>query len=229
MFVAVLSFVLPAAGAAFADPPSADGGNGAGRTDRCAGPQHDRPASCQSKAEPASGPHATTGNVTGPVANGPRPLVGDAASQPDVVPGEQLAVIDQMIDAIHSRDTEAFIDVFAPDGAFNPRGDFAETSSRDLNEQPVAAVPLVGAWMGIIDAWGLEAGVVACNPLDGPGYMADDSTLVQCEVETRWHTLFMEITEGWGFEFRGTRAALVEFVNRHEYRHCSVSVDQSRA
>ena len=141
---------------------------------------------------------------TNPVANDPLPLVGDAASQPDVVPDEQMTVIDQMIDALHRRDTEAFIDVFAPDGAFNPRGDFAEASSCDPNLQPVAAVPLVGAWMVIIDAWGLEAGVVACNPLDGPGYMADDSTLVQCEVETRWQTLFMEITEGWGFEFRGT-------------------------
>jgi hypothetical protein len=51
--VAVGSFLLPAAGSAFADPaPPTNGGNGAGQSGRCTGPQADRPASCQSQGGP---------------------------------------------------------------------------------------------------------------------------------------------------------------------------------
>jgi hypothetical protein len=55
MGVAVASFVLSAAGTAFADaPPPTNGGNGAGQSGQCTGPQADRPASCQSQGGPGT-------------------------------------------------------------------------------------------------------------------------------------------------------------------------------
>jgi hypothetical protein len=112
-------------------------------------------------------------------------------------------VIRKMVDALNARDTDAFIDVFAPDGAFNPRGDFHRSSSLFGNTQPVAQGHLVETWMAIIDAWGLEADLLACHAQDGPGRYAGGS-VVACAVATRWHTLSMEIHEGWSFEFGDT-------------------------
>jgi hypothetical protein len=112
-------------------------------------------------------------------------------------------VIRKMVDALNARDTDAFIDVFAPDGAFNPRGDFHRASSPFGNTQPVAQVPLVQTWLAIIDAWGLEADLIGCHTEAGPGQYAGGS-VVGCAVATRWHTLSMEIHEGWSFEFGDT-------------------------
>jgi hypothetical protein len=112
-------------------------------------------------------------------------------------------VIRQLVDAINARDTDAFIDLFDPDGAFNPRGDFRGSASPFGNTQPVAQVSLVETWLVIIDAWGLEADLIACEAEDGPGRYAGGS-VIGCVVATRWHTLSMEIHEGWSFEFADT-------------------------
>jgi hypothetical protein len=133
------------------------------------------------------------------------------------VPFEQMATIRQLVDAINGRDAEAFVDPFTTEGYFNPRGDFRESSSLYGQQQPVGQVPLVQAWMSIIQAWGLEADLLACNllteadeivglrgnwgwPRSGPG-----ASLVRCDVATRWHSLSLEILEGWVYEFRGTQ------------------------
>jgi hypothetical protein len=109
-------------------------------------------------------------------------------------------LIHEIIDAINRRDTDRFIDRFAPDGAFNPRGDFRGSSSLFGTTQPVADAPLVQTWMVIVDAWGLQAEIVACDAEEGPGQY-EGGAVVGCAVATRWHTLAMEIHEGWSFEF----------------------------
>jgi hypothetical protein len=113
-----------------------------------------------------------------------------------------MTVIRETVDAINARDTDALIGVFAPEGGFNARGQFDETSSLFRNHLPVADVDLVRAWVAIVDAWGLEAQLISCALRAGTGGY-DGGAVVGCEVATRWHTLSMEITEGWGFELRG--------------------------
>jgi len=52
-FALASSFALAAAAPAFAEPsPPTNGGNGAGQSSQCTGPQADRPASCQSQGGP---------------------------------------------------------------------------------------------------------------------------------------------------------------------------------
>jgi hypothetical protein len=142
------------------------------------------------------------------------PTAADAQGD---VPVEQMATIRQLVDAINARDAEAFIDAFTNEGYFNPHGDFRESSSLFGQQQPVGQIPLVQAWMAIIHAWGLEADLLACSilteadeidglrgnwgwPRSGP-----DASLVRCDVATRWHSLSLELTEGWVYEFRGTQ------------------------
>ena len=44
------------------------------------------------------------------------------------MPAEQMAVIARHAAALNSRNADAFVDVFATGGAFNPRGTFASPS-----------------------------------------------------------------------------------------------------
>ena len=120
---------------------------------------------------------------------------------------DQTRIVDRLVDAIEARDTDAFIDVFAPGAAFNPRGDFGESSGFFWHTLPIAQTPLVEAWMAINEAWGVEAKVIACHPDINPdgGYSDDTDWRIDCQVSSRWHKLSLEITEGWRFEFQGTR------------------------
>jgi hypothetical protein len=55
MFAGVL--LAETVGPALADPPPpTNGGNGAGQSGQCTGPQDDRPASCQSQGGPGDQP-----------------------------------------------------------------------------------------------------------------------------------------------------------------------------
>ena len=141
------------------------------------------------------------------------------------VPFEQMATIRQLVDAVNARDAEAFADAFTTEGNFNPHGDFRESSSLFGLHQPVGQVPLVEAWMTIIDAWSLEADLLACSLLtEGEeigglgesglwgGLPQPGASLVQCDVATRWHSLSLELTEGWVLEFRGTQLDYWGFV-----------------
>ena len=115
--------------------------------------------------------------------------------------GDPMATVDAVVDAISARDTGAFIDQFAPDGTFTPRGRFA-----DVDYQSISAVPLVDAWMAIQDAWGFEAEVRSCSEdADGARFSSSASTSILCEVAARWPKLSLEITEAWRFELRGAR------------------------
>ena len=119
-------------------------------------------------------------------------------------PATHEAIVGRLVDAVNSRDADAFIDVFAPDGAFDPRGDFAASSSLFGRTQPVAQDAVVDAWMSIVDAWGLEADLTSCRPREPDGRYSDRADgFLACEVRTRWHTLSMEITEEWRFELSG--------------------------
>jgi hypothetical protein len=58
-FVGLLAttYFVAGASAAFASPaPPTNGGNGAGQSGQCTGPQDDRPASCQSQGGPGNQP-----------------------------------------------------------------------------------------------------------------------------------------------------------------------------
>ncbi len=53
LFAVAGSLALGVGSTAFADPPPpTNGGNGAGQSGQCTGPQDDRPASCQSQGGP---------------------------------------------------------------------------------------------------------------------------------------------------------------------------------
>ena len=120
----------------------------------------------------------------------------------------QVAIITQMADALNARDTDAFIDVFAQDGEFNPPvGRFRAPPDAVLADgQRVADAELVRAWMAINEAWELEVEVMACEEMTGPIRRSSDRTdvFVECEVRARWHKLSLEVVEGWNFEFDGT-------------------------
>lgn len=141
------------------------------------------------------------------VGDGPERVEVTTATDPnDRVPPPPTAIL-AMVDAVNTRDSAAFLDAFAPEGGFAPRGDFAESSSLFGHDLPVADVELVRAWMAIVDAWGLEAELISCatQPVPAVGNHSDGvGAVVECEVATRWHTLSMELIEGWYFELRGT-------------------------
>jgi hypothetical protein len=124
---------------------------------------------------------------------------------------EQMAVIRQLVEATNTGDVDGYIDLFASRGAFNPGGNFAESSSLFGNSLPVADAPLVEAWMAINDAWGLEVDIIACARVSetefGERYgrfIDRTDTFVHCDVATRWHALSLEVTERWTFELEGT-------------------------
>jgi hypothetical protein len=129
------------------------------------------------------------------------------ATEPDDPPLPETAAIRAMVDAINTRDTAAFLGAFGPEGHFAPRGDFAESSSLFGDDLPVADVELVRVWLAVMDAWGLQAELVSCaaQAVPAAGTQSDGvDAVVECEVATRWHTLSMELTEGWYFELRDT-------------------------
>jgi hypothetical protein len=136
--------------------------------------------------------------------------VGGLLREPDPVPVERMTVIRQLVLAINVRDTDAFIDAFIPEATFQPGGDFRDTSSLFGNSLPLADASLVEAWMAINDAWDFEAEIIACNQDPeaairyGYGEGQGDPMVVTCEVATRWHSLSMEITERWNYEFHGS-------------------------
>ena len=80
----------------------------------------------------------------------------------ELAQGDPMATVERMIDAINARDADAYIDLFAPDGGFDPRGTF-DTSAMFPNSQPISDEPGVRAWMAIQDAWGFEADVRTCT------------------------------------------------------------------
>ena len=73
-----------------------------------------------------------------------------------------------MVDAINAGDTNAFVHLFAPDGAFSPRGSFDESSEGLVGTQPISEGPLVEAWIAINDAWGFEADLRGCTRCPAP-------------------------------------------------------------
>jgi hypothetical protein len=152
-----------------------------------------------------SGPTPTTQPTLTPPPTAVPPLLG-----PDPVSDERMTVIRQQVDAINASDANAFIDTFLPEGVFAPGGDFLEGLVRFGNSQPVADADLVEAWMAINRAWGFEAAIIACNQDPGAriaygyGEGQGDPMVVNCEVATRWHSLSMEITERWSYEFHGS-------------------------
>jgi hypothetical protein len=122
----------------------------------------------------------------------------------------QVAVIRDVINAINTRDTDAFIGAFTPRGDFNPRGDFDSQSGMFGMTLPVAQAQLVQAWMDIVEAWGLEADLGGCARLAEAEFShryrlvsGSSDAFAACDVTTRWHTLSMEIVERWTFEFEG--------------------------
>lgn len=141
------------------------------------------------------------------------PLVNDLAPT-GTLPAEQTAVIARQVAALNSRDAEAFVDVFADDGAFNPRGTFGLLSGGFSNTLSIAdhrRWSLAEPFMAINEAWRFDAEVVACDQLSKSEYggryglHGDDGDLYgHCAVKSRWPALSLEIGEWWAYEFRGT-------------------------
>ncbi len=90
----------------------------------------------------------------------------DEARPSTVAPAAQMESVRDMVDAINTRDTDAFLGTFAPQGSFDSRGDFRESTGVPMfgHRLNVRDVDLVSAFLDIVDAWGLEAELVACAP-----------------------------------------------------------------
>jgi hypothetical protein len=93
------------------------------------------------------------------------PPAPDSAS----LPAEQMTVIARHAAALNNRDADAFVDVFDPEGAFNPRGTFA-SSSLFSDTLPIADRSLIEPFLAISEAWGFDAEVVACEQLSKSDY-----------------------------------------------------------
>lgn len=121
--------------------------------------------------------------------------------------GDPMATVERMIDAVNAGDTDAFIDLFAPDGGFDSRGSFDDSAMFVDDSQPISEEPLVQAWMAIQDAWGFEAELGTCtsDPSDAPTVGKAGDRWVECRVAARWPKLSLEITDRWRFELRGAR------------------------
>lgn len=137
----------------------------------------------------------------------PTPTVAPSAGS---LPAEQSAVVARHAAALNSRDAEAFVDVFADDGAFNPRGTFPSPSMLLTNRLPIAERSFVKPFMAINEAWGFAGEVLTCDQLtrteyaDLYGLYGGGDVYGHCAVKSRWRTLSLEIGEWWNFEFRGT-------------------------
>lgn len=142
--------------------------------------------------------------TTSPAATIPATTTPAAVIEPDGVPAEQMSKIRTMVDAINTRNSDAFMEAFAPEGEFDGRGSFADSTSIANRLQNVTQGPLIEAWMSFNDAWGLEAELKSCALQDVQPFWSDSiDGIVKCAVATRWHTLSMEITEDWYFELDG--------------------------
>jgi len=125
----------------------------------------------------------------------------------------QMPIIRQMTNALNAKDTDTFMDLFVRNGWFQPRELFLgnrDTEGLRIKNDPAS----VEAWMAINEAWELEAEVIGCTsePASPPEWnefppsraSARRDVFVGCEVTTRWHTLSLEVTEEWLYEFDGT-------------------------
>ena len=129
------------------------------------------------------------------------------------VPPDQIAVIREFVDAVNAGDTDAFLSAFDPDGGFDPRGVFAESSMEGLFPlQQIAEEPLVRAWMSMVNSWDLEIELTSCRPRvpdDDGGLLLrmveNEDGFVVCEVRTRWHKLSLELAEEWQFNLLGEK------------------------
>lgn len=130
----------------------------------------------------------------------PSPITGS-------LPAEQIAVVARQVAALNGRDVAAFVEVFAANGAFNPRGTFMDSSVKFSHVLPISDLHLLEPFMAINDAWGFEAEVMTCDVVretEVTGrYSASADLFARCAVKSRWSTLSLEIGEWWVYEFRG--------------------------
>jgi hypothetical protein len=125
----------------------------------------------------------------------------------ELAQGDPMATVNRMIDAVNARDADAFIDLFAPDGAFDPRGSFGSSAIIVSNSQAISEEPEVRAWMAIQHAWGFAADARSCteDPSERLHFASESDRWIECEVTARWPKLSLEITDRWRFELRDAR------------------------
>jgi hypothetical protein len=127
------------------------------------------------------------------------------------LPAEQTAVVARLVAALNSRDADAFAGVFSHDGAFNPRGTFASSSSLFSNTLRIADRAFIEPFMAINEAWRFEAEVLACDQLSKSEYVRryslhhdSSGSFGHCAVMSRWPAISLEIGEWWAYEFNGS-------------------------
>ena len=157
------------------------------------------------------GPTIGSGPIPDPTSQ-PTATASPAAVAPDLGPdpvaADRMAVVRRHVAAINAKDAVSFVAAFRPEGVFGPGGDFRQSSSLFGNSLAVADADLVEAWMAINRAWRFEAEIVVCNQdpdaqiAYGYGGGQGDAMVVNCEMRTRWHSLSLEITELWSYEFQ---------------------------
>lgn len=109
------------------------------------------------------------------------------------------ALIQQVIDAINSRDIAALRSSFTADAIvvlpqLSSDGELRVMAS----DWDVSIEGFLEAWMSSAETWDLEAALGSCR------YLGQNSGSIQCDVTTRWHTLQVEMGELWTFDFDGT-------------------------
>ena len=118
-----------------------------------------------------------------------------------------MVTVDRMLDAVNTGETDAFVDLFAPDGSLQPQRGFFTDSFTINDVQPTAQTDRIEAWMATNDAWDFEAEVISCtaDPAEPLNVGQASDGWIECQVASRWPKLALEVTERWRFELRGER------------------------
>jgi hypothetical protein len=141
----------------------------------------------------------------GPKAGGPPTGSPESSTSPTPVSSAleshaaSPALIEQVIEAINSRDIAALRSSFTADATVVLPHLASDGELRVMAaEFEVSIEDFLAAWMSSTEAWDLEADLGSCR------YLGTISASIQCDVTTRWLTLQVEMGELWTFAFGGT-------------------------
>jgi hypothetical protein len=119
----------------------------------------------------------------------------------------QLAVAEQIVEAVNTRNLESVRSLLAEDGVleFPSVGSSAGREGEiHMADWAMTVENFPEVWMGSLDQWGMQAHLRSCREVD--------SSTISCAVVTRWRTLQVEIGEAWTFEFDGRRVTRLQML-----------------
>lgn len=107
-------------------------------------------------------------------------------------PVEQMAMIQNAVDAIDTRDYDALRETFGARGEVTGPFDFQLRASC-CGAYSIDSVDRMRAWLSLFDTWGATSEVTRCQP--------ENAQTVRCAVVTSFEVLSMEWPADWAFVF----------------------------